>query len=427
MKPGKLSKIVFIITLVFGFFTCQKSDETPVPEAEAETEAEAEFEPTYVHGLAAKETGNAEFPYMVQHENGEVLLLTAKNDEPTGAIYFVDENTIVQMFLNDDMLMDKVIYNNEVIVLFENYHDGLVDIAVIKDNDFTTYRDVDMPLDQSSKAFSITNREGGWSAFFGALNTTINISLCAISAVSAVVPAIAITCGGALVGSLMLFGPSDNNILNGTASTVGIAANTYGCIPALLTRNPLVIAPNCINSMLDAAGLAAGQAEELRQSLTEIIALARGGLQTGDGDVKFTLTWDNDTDLDLYVTEPSGDVIWFGNKFSTTGGQLDTDDQDGEGPENIFWPTDFARPGSYRVEVKMYSGNKETIFWLKPKVGDAHYYPTLIFGIKTDNEVVFVGNYVLTVGEGGKLISKWQDKSEVLSSIQNLTATKEPN
>ncbi|MBT8307696.1 MAG: hypothetical protein KJN85_12220, partial [Maribacter sp.] len=240
------------------------------------------------------------------------------------------------------------------------------------------------------------------------------------------VPAAVITCGGALVGSLILFRPSDSNIMNGTASTVGIAANGYGCLGGILTRNPLEIAPNCINSMLDAAGLLAGQAEELRQSLSEIIALARGGLQTGDGDVKFTLTWNNDTDLDLYVTEPSGEVIWYGNKLSGTGGQLDRDDLDGEGPENIFWPTGYARTGTYRVEVKMYSGNKDTVFKLKPKVGNTHYN-TVTIGIRTDGEVVFVGNYIVTAGEGDKLISEWQNKSEVMSSIQKLTASKEQN
>lgn len=62
---------------------------------------------------------------------------------------------------------------------------------------------------------------------------------------------------------------------------------------------------------------------------------------------------------------------------------------------------------------------------LLPKVGET-YYNTLTFGIRTDGEVVFVGNYIVTAGEGGKLISEWQNKSEVLSSIHNLTVTKDP-
>ena len=432
-KPTHLFTCFLILIIVLGCQKDESSNEESVIIEEAVPTEEDSFEPVYFNGMAGRETENPDFPYMVQHENGEVMLLTAKNDEPTGIIYFVDENTTAQMTLNDEMLPNRVTYNNDQIVLFENYREGLVDIAVIADGDFQIFRDIVFPTDLISKNFTFNKQQPNWSAFFSALGTTISAGLCGIAAAATAiptlgtsVPAALITCGGALVGTVLLLRPSDSAALNATASTAGIAGNAYGCVGGIASGNPLVAALNCVNSMLDAGGLLTGGSEELTQGLSELIALAEGGLQTGDGDVKFTLTWNNDTDLDLYVTEPSGEVIWFGNRNSSTGGQLDTDDLDGEGPENIFWPTDFARPGSYRVYVKMYSGNKETTFRVKPKVGDT-YYNTLTFGIYYDGEEVFVGNYILYAGEGGKLISKWQNKSEVSSSIQNLTATKEPN
>jgi len=431
-KTIHLFTCFLILIIVLG---CQKdessNEESVIIEQPIPTEEDS-FEPVYFNGMAGRETENPDFPYMVQHENGEVMLLTAKNDEPTGIIYFVDENTTAQLTLYDEMLPSRVSYNNEQIVLFENYREGLVDIAVIVDDDFQIYRDIVFPTDLTSKNFTFNKQQPNWSGFFSALGTTINAGLCviavaatAVPSLGATVPAGVIVCGGALVGTVLLLRPSDSAALNATAQTAGMAGNTYGCVAGIASGNPLVAALNCVNSMIDAGGLLTGGYEELTQGLSELIALAEGGLQTGDGDVKFTLTWDNDTDLDLYVTEPSGDVIWYGNRLSSTGGQLDVDDTDGEGPENIFWPTDFARPGSYRVEVKMYSGNKETTFRLKPKVGDT-FQNTVVFGISFDGEVVFVGNYILYAGEGGKLISEWQNKSEILSSIQNLTAMKEP-
>ena len=50
-----------------------------------------------------------------------------------------------------------------------------------------------------------------------------------------------------------------------------------------------------------------------------------GGSQGQTGDVAFRLTWSTAEDLDLYVREPSGEVIYFGNSVSDTNGQLDVD------------------------------------------------------------------------------------------------------
>lgn len=82
--------------------------------------------------------------------------------------------------------------------------------------------------------------------------------------------------------------------------------------------------------------------------------LRRGGL--GTGDVQITLTWENSADLDLYVREPNGEVTSHTQRQSSTGGQLDVDDTNGYGPENIFWPAGQAPRGNYSVEVNLYSG-----------------------------------------------------------------------
>jgi hypothetical protein len=82
----------------------------------------------------------------------------------------------------------------------------------------------------------------------------------------------------------------------------------------------------------------------------------------GSGDVQITLVWSDTNDLDLRVVEPSGTVIYYGNKTSPTGGTLDVDANAGcngttSSPvENVFWPVGQAPTGEYRVVVSYYEG-----------------------------------------------------------------------
>lgn len=79
---------------------------------------------------------------------------------------------------------------------------------------------------------------------------------------------------------------------------------------------------------------------------------------TGTGDITITLTWDKDnSDVDLWLEEPNGNIIKWDNTRSSTGGYLDYDNVIGYGPENIFYE-DGSSPlrGNYNVKVQYYSG-----------------------------------------------------------------------
>ncbi len=84
-------------------------------------------------------------------------------------------------------------------------------------------------------------------------------------------------------------------------------------------------------------------------------------VQSGTGDVKVTLSFDQDTDLDLHVTEPDGTQIYYDAPQSASGGQLDLDSNpgcstiDGINIENIFWPTGSAPVGEYVVNLQYYA------------------------------------------------------------------------
>lgn len=83
-----------------------------------------------------------------------------------------------------------------------------------------------------------------------------------------------------------------------------------------------------------------------------------------------TLNWDtNDTDLDLYVIDPTGDYSAYYHKTTNDGGELDYDDTDGYGPEHwTLEQTDTVRYGSaYKVRIHYYSdhGNGPSNYTVK--------------------------------------------------------------
>lgn len=80
-------------------------------------------------------------------------------------------------------------------------------------------------------------------------------------------------------------------------------------------------------------------------------------LPVGTGDVEVTVSMTEATDLDLYVVDPTGVVIYYGNTQALSGGQLDLDANAGCGGnmgvnnEHIFWPRGRAPAGTYQVRV----------------------------------------------------------------------------
>lgn len=74
-----------------------------------------------------------------------------------------------------------------------------------------------------------------------------------------------------------------------------------------------------------------------------------------DGVVRVTLSWANQVDMDLHVTEPDGNEIFYGNPVSPSGGELDVDVQcrGNGGIENVRWDgsTDTPQDGTYTVGV----------------------------------------------------------------------------
>ena len=91
------------------------------------------------------------------------------------------------------------------------------------------------------------------------------------------------------------------------------------------------------------------------------------GVEVKVGDPQFTLLWDSPADLDIHVIEPSGKEIYWNDPRGLQGGELDVDNTEGFGPENIYWLKQAADgskdlgpgpPGVYKWQVVYYGGNR---------------------------------------------------------------------
>lgn len=80
-----------------------------------------------------------------------------------------------------------------------------------------------------------------------------------------------------------------------------------------------------------------------------------GGVTIRKGSVEVTLVWDKASDLDLIVTEPSGEEISRTHPTSVTQGELGQDNTFGFGPESVVWAGEPPPQGAYQVEVEYFS------------------------------------------------------------------------
>ena len=88
--------------------------------------------------------------------------------------------------------------------------------------------------------------------------------------------------------------------------------------------------------------------------------LEREGGKTGA--VQVSLAWDDYNDLDLHLFCPSGERIYFNNKESDCGGELDVDMNvkpvSNNAVENVVWPKNPPK-GTYKVGVHFYKHHKK--------------------------------------------------------------------
>lgn len=136
-------------------------------------------------------------------------------------------------------------------------------------------------------------------------------------------------------------------------------------------------AAECLQTGVDTLSVLTEAAIIRTEGASTEIENAEASLEGGGGAVKVTLRWEREVDLDLHVIDPEGEEIYYGDKTSSSGGELDVDDTNGgtasdPAIENIAW-TANAPSGTYTYYVKYYSGSGSTNYTLAIYLDDVLY------------------------------------------------------
>jgi len=77
-------------------------------------------------------------------------------------------------------------------------------------------------------------------------------------------------------------------------------------------------------------------------------------------DLRVVLTWDADnTDIDLWVTDPNGEKAFYGRQLTYQGGRMSLDFTGGYGPEEFSLKR--AKPGKYKVEAQYFGDRRQAV------------------------------------------------------------------
>ncbi|MEO7496870.1 MAG: VIT domain-containing protein [Massilia sp.] len=117
-------------------------------------------------------------------------------------------------------------------------------------------------------------------------------------------------------------------------------------------------------------------------------------------DLRVVLAWDADnSDMDLWVTDPDGEKASYANPLSRQGGRMSRDFTQGYGPEEFSLRE--AKPGKYRIEANYY-GNRQQVLagatTLQVKLFSAFGTPrqkeqVITLRLKDRGETVYVGEF----------------------------------
>jgi len=358
-------------------------------------------------GLAIVATQNAEYPIIATNEDREFLIpiIDQSSGGLTGAVYFND--TIQNVVSYNDEGLPATLNSANYIVVFENYTETGVDIAIISPEDeISVFRNLEYDDWANQRRTNINARMSESDIAIALEGASLGLSImgCAIAgplALTGAPPAViagVVSCSSALLSVANRITESQSIELEGSALAFGIFSDHLGCAQVM---NPPYVdgVASCANILLTLASEIIDATDEVQNSNTESIELARQSLLYGGGDVQITLTWNTTADLDLHVIDPNGERIAYFSPASSSGGMLDVDDVDGFGPENIFWQQQQSPEGTYQVEVNHFAGESPSSFTvLVQALGQTRQYTGTISGGEFISIVTFMLGETLPEG-----------------------------
>lgn len=306
------------------------------------------------NGISFTVTGSSQLPALAVSGNGQSMSIISEvgGVQPTGAVFNDANGRSLVVYADQQGFPRRITSSNHIYVL-DTYNAGLnkIDVGVINPaGEIQILRNLefDNTYHQSlSTNYTEIGSPVAWKFAAVALKTAATVtSLTGTDNFSGLIK------NSGLISTGLLLTEGDKEALKASASGLTSVATSFGCAEGDLSGCTSLMANLCESHFITSKN-------EI-ESKQDVIAVTEGALDTGFGDVQVTLTWDTAVDLDLWVTDTEGEVIYFGNAQSGTGGRLDRDDMDGFGPENIFWESGTAPAGEYKVEVDYYSGSPVT-------------------------------------------------------------------
>jgi hypothetical protein len=316
-----------------------------------ESDDDAEPKAELFNGTAFSTTGNTLVPAIAVHSSGQSMSIISETNgvQPTGAI-FSDTNGRSLVVYTDQSGFPKRVTSNNTIYVFDTFEQNKVDVGVISPaGDISILREIEFdnsPYQSLTTSITQVGSVSAWKFAAVALNTAATVtSLAGSDSFANTVR------GSSMLGTCLTMTESDQQKVTSSADRLPEVAGSFGCSGDLNA---------CSSKMASLNTTLFNTSKTEIENKSDAISVTEGALDTGFGDVQVTLTWDTATDQDLWVTDPEGEVIYFGNSTSASGGELDRDDVDGYGPENIFWESGTAPTGEYKVEVDYFDGTPVT-------------------------------------------------------------------
>jgi len=143
------SKVIILIILSLVASSCDSSSQDEVDRRVSATlTAEAKSGPAmqqvaeeYMeeYGFIPISTGNPDFAVAALAENGEKLAVKTKTDssgniiDVEGAVWITPDDEVIVLYLDDSGLPEKIIAQEHV-VIYSNYTNSSVDIAIVSPN-----------------------------------------------------------------------------------------------------------------------------------------------------------------------------------------------------------------------------------------------------------------------------------------------------
>jgi tetratricopeptide (TPR) repeat protein len=98
----------------------------------------------------------------------------------------------------------------------------------------------------------------------------------------------------------------------------------------------------------------------LHKKELNIKAIDKGLIAAMPADIRVVMNWNkNNSDIDLWVTDPNMEKCYYSHKQSAIGGRMSNDFTQGFGPEQFMLKTGVK--GTYRIQVNYYSDAQVTI------------------------------------------------------------------